>query len=248
MNLTNIFLIGLVAGVVGTGAGGIVAILTHRKTKLPFSTLLGLAAGIMLAVIFEELIAHAIEDGGLIVGTVGVMLGILIMMALDTFLPHKELSDDSGGHNVSLRRVGVLIGIGIAMHNFPEGVAIGASYAREPVIGLTLAIVLVLHNIPEGMAMAVPLAGGGVPSLKVLWFTALAGIPMGIGSLLGGLIGQTSPIMLGLGLGFAGGAMLYITCHELIPGAQKRAHGHAATVGIAVGAIVTLIFLELMHH
>lgn len=239
----NVLALGLVAGVLGTAGGGLVAILTHKKAKLPLSSLLGFAAGIMLAVIFDELIFHAIEDGGLLLASLGIMSGVLVMMALDNFLPHKEISNDNVTQEASFVRVGILLGMGIALHNFPEGIAIGASFARDPSMGIAIAFVLALHNIPEGMAMAIPLSAGEVSSWKTLGYTALAGLPMGLGSLIGGWIGKTSPVMLSVGLGFAGGAMLYITCHELIPGAQKRCSGHAATASIAVGVIVALILL-----
>ncbi len=243
MYLINIFALGLAAGIAGTAGGGLIAVFTHRKLKLPLSSLLGFAAGIMLAVVFKELIPHAIEDGGLVLASFGIMLGVLVMMGLDNFLPHKEISDENLSSQVSLIRVGVLLGIGIALHNFPEGIAIGTSFARDPVLGITIAFVLTLHNIPEGMAMAIPLSAAEISPLKVLWYTVLAGVPMGFGSFIGGWIGMTSPVMLSIGLGFAGGAMLYITCHELIPGAQKRTEGHAATAGIAVGVILAIIIL-----
>lgn len=243
MYLLNVFILGLVAGVLGTTGGGAIAVLTQKKMKLPLSSLLGFAAGIMLAVIFDELIPHAVEDGGLMIAFSGIMLGVLIMMALDNFLPHKEISNDDVRSNLPLIRIGVLLGAGIALHNFPEGIAIGISFARDASMGISIAVVLALHNIPEGMAMGIPLSAGNVSPWKVLWYTTLAGVPMGIGSFLGGLLGKTSPIMLSVGLGFAGGAMLYITCHELIPGAQKRCSGHAATAGIAVGVITALVLL-----
>ncbi len=243
MYILRVFALGLAAGIAGTAGGGLIAVFTHRKLKLPISSLLGFAAGIMLAVVFKELIPHAIEDGGLTLASLGIMLGVLVMMALDNFLPHKEISDENLSCQSSLIRVGVLLGVGIALHNFPEGIAIGTSFAREPVLGITIALILTLHNIPEGMAMAIPLSAAEISPLKVLWYTTLAGVPMGLGSLIGGWVGKTSPVMLSIGLGFAAGAMLYITCHELIPGAQKRTNGHAATAGLAVGVILAILIL-----
>lgn len=244
MFLWHVLALGLVAGIVGTAGGGVISVFTHRKSRLPLSSLLGFAAGIMLAVIFEELIPHAIEDGTIWLASFGIMLGVAIMMALDNYLPHKEVTDEGpDNHKAALKRVGILLGVGIALHNFPEGVAVGASYAREPALGLTIALVLALHNIPEGMAMAIPLSASGTAPAKVIGATALAGVPMGIGSLVGGLVGRVSPSMLSIGLGFAGGAMLYITCHELIPGAQKRSKGYAATAGIALGVLVAMAIL-----
>ncbi len=246
MYIWRVFGLGLASGIAGTAGGGLIAVITHKKVKLPLSILLGFASGIMLAVIFEELIPHAIEDGGIALATAGVMIGIAVMIALDNYLPHREISDEDTSYQASLLRVGFLLGIGIALHNFPEGIAIGTSYARDPVLGLGIALVLVLHNIPEGLAMAIPLSAADVSPLKILGYTALAGVPMGLGALIGGWIGKVSPVMLSLGLGFAGGSMLYITCHELIPGAQKRCKGYAATAGIGVGVITAIIILGVI--
>ncbi len=245
MDLMHVTLLGLVAGVAGTGAGGLIAVVTQRRAKIPLGVMLGFSAGVMLAVIFHELIPEALEDGGFGPGMLGVVIGVLLMISLDRVLPHIHLTANVNNtrHENALVRSGLLLGLGIALHNFPEGLAIGTSYVFDPQVGFSIAVVLALHNLPEGLAMAIPLSAGNIPPLRVWGYTLLAGVPMGLGSLLGGWIGTISSTFLGVGLGFAAGAMLYIVCHELIPGAQKRSTGHMATFGIVVGVLLGIALL-----
>ncbi len=120
---------------------------------------------------------------------------------------------------------GLVMMFAIALHNLPEGMVIGASYAiSDDVVanlfsgsGFIMAIVIGLHNVPEGMAVSVPLISGGMGKLKAVGLTALSGLPTVIGALLGFAIGGISDIMLVLSLGFASGAMLYVVFGELLP-------------------------------
>ncbi len=241
MTLAHVALLGLLAGVVGTGTGGLIVAITHKRIRLPMSTLLGFSAGVMLAVVFHELIPEALEDGGFNVGMLGMVVGVSLMLLLDYALPHVHLMAE--GRSNSYVRTGILLGLGIALHNFPEGLAIGTSFAHDEFLGYTIALVLALHNLPEGMAMAIPLCVGKVSPMRVWGYTMLAGLPMGAGALMGGWMGSISPVFLGFGLGFAAGAMLYITCHELIPGAQSESRGYAATFGIVMGVVVGIAML-----
>lgn len=120
---------------------------------------------------------------------------------------------------------GFVMMFAIALHNLPEGMVIGASYAiSDDVVanlfsgsGFIMAIVIGLHNVPEGMAVSVPLISGGMGKVKAVALTALSGLPTVFGALLGFAIGGISDIMLVLSLGFASGAMLYVVFGELLP-------------------------------
>ncbi len=120
---------------------------------------------------------------------------------------------------------GLVMMTAIALHNLPEGMVIGASYATEENLtanlfsgsGFIMAIVIGMHNIPEGMAVAVPLITGGMGKGKAILLTALSGLPTVFGALLGYALGGINQIMLVLSLGFASGAMLYVVFGELLP-------------------------------
>ena len=134
----------------------------------------------------------------------------------------------------------------IALHNVPEGMTIGASYAsNDGVLGsaaLVLAVLIGLHNIPEGMAVSVPLISGGMNKPKAVIVTALSGVPTILGALLGYLIGDMSAMGLALSLGFASGAMLYVVFGEILPQAILMYHSKlpafSAIVGILVGILI----------
>lgn len=238
-------LIGCLAGIGGTGAGGVFSVLVRCLSSRMYSVILGVAAGIMLAVVGFDLMPEAIAVGGLQWAIAGMVSGAALVSLLD-LLPHRHfMSTDRSSRFI---KTGLVVGLGIAMHNLPEGLAIGAGYAVDATFGLGLALVIALHNFPEGMAMACPMIIGGVQPLKVVGATAAAGLPMGIGALVGSLLGSVSPVFLSLNLGFAGGAMLFVTCDELIPDANELASGHSGTYGIVAGVIAGIILTSLFAH
>ena len=141
---------------------------------------------------------------------------------------------------------GIVMASAIALHNVPEGMTIGASYAsNEGALGnaaLVLAILIGLHNIPEGMAVSVPLISGGMPRWKAVLITASTGIPTILGALLGYALGEIGPIGLTLSLGFASGAMLYVVFGEILPQSYLMYHSKlpafSAIAGILVGLLI----------
>lgn len=233
--------IGLLAGIAGTGSGGLITFFTKNPSPLFLSFFLGFAAGIMLDVTFMELIPEAISQGGFFYGITGLIGGIAIFLLLDSTLPHHHHYSEECMEG-RFRKMGILLGIGIALHNVPEGLAIGAGYVSSESLGLGLALIIGIHNLPEGLAMAVAMDRSGSGKAKIILAAALAGLPMGLGAFLGALLGRVSPLILSLSLGFAGGAMLYVTCDELIPDAHNLSRGHSATVGLLFG-IVAGIFI-----
>ena len=245
MHTVAIGVVGLLVGVLGTGAGGLATLALGRLGEGLLSGVLGFSAGIMLSVVFLDLIPEAFAAGGLLPTMAGLFLGTIIIMILDLILPHTHFFSESeeGSQYV---KTGVVLGLGIAMHNLPEGLAIGSGYAVGVETGLGLAIAIAIQNIPEGMAMATPMMIGGVDPKKVLIWTGAAGVPMGIGAFLGALIGHVSPLVLAVSLGFAAGAMLYIIFDEMIPDAQQLAEGHSGTFGGVAGVIAGILLLAAL--
>ncbi|NLA04485.1 MAG: ZIP family metal transporter [Firmicutes bacterium] len=247
MDLTfviRITIIGLLAGTLGTGSGGLVTLFTKKLPAPLLSLILAFAAGMMLDVTFLELLPEAIGHGGFLYGLLGLVGGIAVFLLLDKLLPHCHHYTEE--HQQSrFQKMGTLLGIGIALHNIPEGLAIGTGYASSESLGLGLALIIGIHNFPEGLAMALCLDGGGSSKGRTLLATALAGLPMGLGALLGALLGGISPIALGLSLGFAGGAMLFITCDELMPDAHNLSRGYSATIGLLLGVVTGILIIGL---
>ena len=155
--------------------------------------------------------------------------------------------------NSELFIAGLVMMGAIALHNFPEGIVIGASYAKEIDLfkalfsssGFIMAVIIGLHNIPEGMAVSVPLVSGGMGKLKAILLTALSGAPTVLGAILGYLLGGLGQISLLTSLGLASGAMLYVILGELLPEAilmyKSKLPALLTFIGILVGfALVNL--------
>ncbi|MCQ2815144.1 MAG: ZIP family metal transporter [Bacilli bacterium] len=165
------------------------------------------------------------------------------MIHLDHIEVHKK------NHN-SLFVAGLITAIVIALHNLPEGIAIGASYATNPSAiivssGFALAVVIGLHNVPEGMAVAVPLVVGGTKKWKAVLITASTGIPTVIGAVIGFAIGNIGPIGLSISLALASGAMLYVVFGELLPESylmwKSKLPALVTFVGLLIGFLIVLI-------
>jgi len=162
----------------------------------------------------------------------------------DHFEAHKEKKSN-------LFVAGLVMMVAIALHNLPEGMVIGASYAVTPDLtknlfsgsGFIMAIVIGLHNIPEGMAVSVPLISGGMSKPKAVFLTAISGLPTVFGALLGFALGGINEIMLVLSLGFASGAMLYVVFGELLPEAILMWRSKLPTLSLFVGVLVGFLLV-----
>ncbi|MGI6596234.1 MAG: ZIP family metal transporter [bacterium] len=240
--------IGTLAGIAGTGLGGLITVIAGNRRGRTLSFVLAFSGGIMLAVVFADLLPEALRLGGVRVSLVGLLLGVALLLLLDLYLPHSHfLSIDCQSQQGRFMQSSILLGIGIAMHNFPEGLAIGAGYAVSEHLGLGLALIIAIQNVPEGMAMGGPMKAACIDDKHILLWSCLAGVPMGVGAWSGAVLGAVSPAMLSLALGLAAGAMLYITFDELLPEAHELGGpGHAATFGAVVGAVLGLLLIWLL--
>lgn len=163
---------------------------------------------------------------------------------------HLQEHKRQGGKNASsLFIAGVVMACAIALHNLPEGMVIGASYASDGTSGFTfgsgmiLAIVIGLHNIPEGMSVSVPLISGGMKRGTAVLITALTGAPTILGAMIGYSVGSVGPLSLALSLGFASGAMLYVVFGELLPEAILMWRSKVPAFGILVGLLVGMVII-----
>lgn len=152
---------------------------------------------------------------------------------------HKRHNDSK----LSLFVAGVVMACAIALHNIPEGMTIGASFAVSDNLmwgtGMIMAVLIGLHNIPEGMAVAVPLISGGTGRVKATLLTAACGLPTVLGAWLGFWLGDIGPLGLTMSLGFASGAMLYVVFGEIMPESyliyRSKLPAFAVMVGLALG-------------
>ena len=273
--LATLLLTTFLAGVVGTGLGGLIGALLQKDSNRTVSLLLSFAGGVMLAVVCFDLVVEAIETQVGIYTVIGsVALGVAVIYFLNWLIdrktnpevPHIDAShpqthddldelihaDHFQQHvkyqdsRMALFVAGMVMACAIALHNVPEGMTIGASYAsNNGVMGraaLTLAILIGLHNIPEGMAVSVPLISGGMTKWKAVCVTAASGIPTVIGAVLGYWLGEIGPLGLCLSLGFASGAMLYVVFGEILPQAfimyRSKLPAFTAIAGLLAGVLI----------
>jgi ZIP family zinc transporter len=242
-HLLSITIIGLLSGITGTGIGGLSAFFVSKITNRIMSVILEFSAGLMTAVVCFKLITEAFELGGVLYSFVGIISGIIVVVLIENWLKNSSLLKSSikNSKNTGLLRAGVLMAIAIALHNLPEGFAVGSGFEASASLGITITAVIMIHDIPEGIAMAVPLRAGGLSKLKAFTYTILSGVPMGLGALLGALLGEISHMLIASCLGFASGAMLYIVYGELLPESKRLYFGRLSSLGNVLGILCGII-------
>lgn len=236
-------LIGLFFGTFGTTIGGIIGICFKRTSNKFLSFILAFASGLMLAIICFDLIPEAMQIASIINVLLGIILGIIAMIACD-ILVQKKMSTKTENRN-SLLKTGIIVSIGLALHNFPEGLAIGSGFGASITLGYSLAIAICLHDIPEGISMAVPMKNGGMNKIKIILYVVLSGITTGIGAFFGAIVGGISEKLISICLSFAAGAMLYIVSGELVPESNKLYNGRMTAIGNILGFLLGMLAMNL---
>ena len=265
------FPLSAVAGVrIGVARAGI-----RKPGRRSYGLLMGITAGVMICLAFLELVDQAWASGGPWVATVGFGAGAIFMFLLDHFAPHirfgeKEVRGNtapprsqtgveahSGRHRFGriwrqnqvldrkLVNTGLLLAVGITLHNLPEGIAVGAGYLHNPQFGVFVAVAILLHNIPEGIATALPLCKGGLCRWDAFKVAFLSGMAEPVGALLASVFLVTFQTLLPAALAFAGGVMVFITLDELIPTAREYGHEHYTAIGIILGSLFVFILSGL---
>lgn len=235
-----IILFSILAGVCGTGLGGLVTVVIGKHSKNMTGGLLAFAAGVMISVVCFGLLPESYVLSDIYTMILGLVLGIFVITLLNMVFDAASVVQQNM-MQAKMLRSGLLMLIAIALHNIPEGIAIGAGGRHNQQLGAVLAIMIALHNIPEGMAVAAPLLAGGIGKGRVILLTALTGAPTLVGGLLGICLGNISDTAIAMSLSGAGGAMLYIVCSELIPQAFHLAGGKIATAISLTGVIAGLV-------
>ena len=271
-----------IAGVGGTGLGGVTACLFRKDSSKTVSLLLSFAAGVMTAIVCFDLLTealHAEEAVNIWPVVGGVIIGFAVIAGLNALIDkttnhevahidenHPRTADslEELTHANHLREhkegrqprsglflAGLVMAAAIALHNVPEGMVIGASFATtvDSLMsnrgGLMMAVVIGLHNIPEGMAVAVPLISGGMSRFRSVAVTALSGAPTILGAMLGFLVGAISPIALVISLSFASGAMLYVVFGELLPESilmwKSKLPAAVTVLGMLTGLVIVYL-------
>ena len=236
---------------------------------------MGITAGVMITLAFLELVNTAWELDGFLTATLGFAAGAFFMLAIDISLPHIRFGVMEGpesststvhidqdltprrrhGHrhiyhqnritNRPLFMSGMLLALGITIHNLPEGIAVGAGYMHSPRYGMMIALAILLHNIPEGIATALPLYTSGMSKWNSFRVSLFSGLVEPIGAVTAALFLTSFDALVPAGLAFAGGVMTFITLDELVPVAHEHGHQHYTAVRIVLGAIFVFLLSGL---
>ena len=146
--ILNTTILGLIFGTLGTTLGGIIGVSIKTNSNKFLSFILEFAAGLMVAIVCFELIPEAMELSNIFTVIVGIIIGVIIMIFCDNLVNYKYSKRAAFKMN-SLIKTGIIVGIGLAIHNFPEGLAIGSGFSASTKLGITLAIAIALHDVPE---------------------------------------------------------------------------------------------------
>lgn len=237
--LIKVTLIGLFFGTFGTTLGGIIGIAFKSTSKKFLSFILALASGLMMAIVCFDLIPEALEITNIPNTLLGILLGIIIMIFCNVLVDKKLKTKTTKTNSINtMLKTGIIVSLGLAIHNFPEGLAIGSGMEASFKLGINLAIAICLHDIPEGISMAVPMKAGGVSKTKIIIYIILSGITTGIGAFFGAMVGKVSEAVIGICLSFAAGAMLYIVSGELTPEANNLYRGKMTAIGNILGILL----------
>lgn len=219
-SILNISVLGLIFGMIGTTLGGVIGSFLNISNSKYLSFMLEFTAGLMLSVICFELIPESLSLSEISYTIIGIILGVIVMILCDNRINSKYRYTNLDKSN-NLLKTGIIIAIGLAIHNFPEGLAIGSGFDSSERLGYALALAICMHDIPEGVSIALPLKQGGMKKSKAIIYTMISGITTGIGALVGALIGKISEISISVSLAFAAGAMLYIVSRRTYTRIQK---------------------------
>jgi ZIP family zinc transporter len=219
-----------------------------KRGYMQFS--LGLSAGVMIYVSFVELLTAAIRNIGVIRANIAFFAGIILFMLLDFLIPHQYIEEriQTGTCDRKLMKTGILITLGIAIHNFPEGLAVFMSSLSSIKLGVVLALAIALHNIPEGLAVAMPIFYATKSKKKAFWYSFLSGFAEPIGAVIGLLILMPllTPLILYFSLAIVAGIMVFISFDELLPLSCESRSYHLAISGILIGMLIMALSTILL--
>ena len=246
-------MLGGMAGFAATAVGALAGVTLRQLSQRAEDSLLGFAAGMMLAassfsLILPGLAAAKEMTGSGVLGALtvvgGMALGVLLMLGLDRFTPHEH--ESSGPCGPGCERIGRvwLFVLAITLHNLPEGMAIGVSFAQGDMgVGLPLTSAIAIQDIPEGLAVVMALRAAGVGAWPAVLMAGASGLMEPLGSLFGAGIAGGLALAYPVGLGLAAGAMIFVVSHEVIPETHRNGHQTSATLGLMAGFAV-MMFLD----
>lgn len=236
-----------------TTIGSVIGIFVRKPGPRFLTFTLGFSAGVMLLVSFVELLPKGIENLGFFWGLAAFFGGMGFMFFIDVLIPHSYKAEqhntqDQDMDKAKLMRTGLLVALGIGIHNLPEGLAAFAGALQNLKLGVAIAVAVAIHNIPEGLAVSAPIYAATGSRKKAFWWSFLSGIaePVGAGMAALVLMPFLNEKVLGAVLSAVAGIMVFISVDELVPASKKYGFDHLAIIGVITGMAVMAVSLWLI--
>ncbi|MDO9405790.1 MAG: ZIP family metal transporter [Polaromonas sp.] len=235
-----------------TALGTLPVLFSQKLSERAQDTLFGFGAGVMLAACAFSLIIPGLDaarqagagpwHAGGVMGA-AILLGGAALLAMERLLPHEHfIKGVEGGVSAKVLRRTWLFVFAIALHNLPEGLAIGVAFAgTDPMRAGALSAGIAIQDVPEGLVVAVALLAAGYRRRLAVGLGAATGLVEPIGAVLGAAVVSYSAALLPWGLGFAAGAMLFVISHEIIPESHRKGHEAFATGGLMIGFVIMML-------
>jgi len=206
--------------IVGAGGG-----------KRLYGTILGFTAGLLLAFVCMSMLPEVFAGVGLAAGIAGLIAG----MAASFFL------EGGTGEMERWKRTGFLLAVGVSVHNIPEGMALGALLVSDRALGLSMAVIIAIHCFPEALAVMTPMRLAGYSRIRLLLLSLLLALPMCAGAFAGGLASRVWPSFASVCMSFAAGVMLYMACGDILPESKDVWRGRLSTIGAMAGFLAGVV-------
>lgn len=243
-NLIEILWISSIAGL-ATTVGSLIVLVFGKPQERVFASFLAGAGGVMLAVVVVDLLPNAWKIGPPLQVGAGFASGLIFMYLADLRL-NRPTNTLPLSKRQRLKRIGLLIASGIALHDLPEGMAIAVGRETAPNLGLLIAFGITFHNLPEGMATTIPLKMARIQGWKILLLNIGIAFFTPFGAFLGLLALERVQNSLAFFLSLAAGAMSFLVFAELLPLSRER-HPHYALLGGTIGFILFAMISLLLH-
>ncbi len=260
-NLTLVFVAGLVTAL-ATGLGAVPFFLVDDVSDRWNVALWGLASGIMVSASVFGLIFEGLAEGTMRDVAPGLLAGVVLVVAAHRVISGMEV-DPHEYEEADFRKLVLILGV-LTVHSFPEGVAVGVSFAdlnvgqgpavlgfTVPVLAIFMTVAISIHNVPEGVAVSIPLRGLGVSEWKMVWWAVFSSLPQPIGAVLAFAFVRVAREFLPFGFGFAAGAMIYLVVTEFIPealsiGASLPDGGRPELIGGLLAGVTLMLPLAFV--
>ena len=234
-----------------TTIGSVIGLAVKKPGPRFLGFTLGFSAGVMILVSFVELLPGSIKSVGFLHAHMAFFAGMATAFFTDLLVPHEYIGQhdhgkvDSADH---LKRTGLMVALGIGIHNFPEGMATFVGSLEDMRLGVAIAVAIAIHNIPEGLAVSAPIYAATGSRRKAFFWSFMSGVSEPIGAGLAALVLMPflTEHVLGWILAAVAGIMVSIALDELVPAAKSYGSEHTPIIGTIAGMLVMALSLWLL--